>query len=60
MKIEIELHEGDFKYKGVEVWAYEGSGTYYRINKYHESFVDLLDAIKFIDRSIEALDENTN
>ena len=57
MKIEIELHEGDFKYKGVEVWAYEESGTYYKINKYDENFVNLSDAIKFIDRNIEVLND---
>lgn len=57
MKIEIELHEGDFKYKGVEVWAYEESGSYYKINKYDENFMNLSDAIKFIDRNIEVLND---
>lgn len=54
MKIEIELFEGDFKYKGVEIWAYESDGYYYRINntKLEGYFLKLSDAIKFIDEEL--------
>ena len=55
MKIEIELHEGDFKYKGVEVWAYEESGAYYKINKYDANFVNRSDGIMFIEMTVEVL-----
>lgn len=53
MKIEIELTpEGDFKYKGVEIWAYEEDGCFYRINEYGENFIKLSDAILYIDEKL--------
>jgi len=52
MKIEIELTDGDFKYKGFEIWAYEEEGTYYRIDRLNEKFAKLSDAISFIDNHI--------
>lgn len=54
MNIEIELtREGDFKYKGVEVWAYEEDGCYYRVNEFNENFIKLSDAIDFIDKKLD-------
>ena len=52
MKIEIELFDDDFEYKGVEIWAYESDGCYYRVHKYDKGFVRLVDAIKFIDEKL--------
>lgn len=53
MKIEIELtREGDFKYKGVEVWAYEEDGGYYRVNEFNRNFIKLSHAIDFIDEKL--------
>lgn len=52
IKIEIELHEGDFKYKDVEIWAYGGDGTYYMLPKSNVKFVNLIDAIRHIDENI--------
>lgn len=49
MKIEIELHGSDFKYKGIEIWAYELDGSFYRIDSFNKNFIKLSAAIKFID-----------
>ena len=58
MKIEIELFEGDFKYRDIEIWAYEEDGCYYRIDKDTIGFVKLSDAIQYIDDKLGDINDN--